>query len=509
VSDLPQATPAAVPSDSATGKTQVGQKMASAVGWMMLFKLVDRGVGFVSVLILARLLVPADFGLVAMATSVVALLELLSAFSFDVALIGRRNPTREHYDTAWTLNAIAGLSIAGLIVMLAWPAGIFYHETRLTPVMLVLAVASAVQGFDNVGVVAFRRDLDFRKEFVYLTLKRLATFAVVVPAAFLWRSHWALVVGIVSGRLLSVMLSYAIHPFRPRFSLQARRDLFGFSSWMLMNNLLGFVKERAPDFIVGRALGPAPLGLYSMGTELASIPTAELSAPLNRALLPGYAALSGQESALQSAYLKAFGVLALFVVPAGFGVSSTAPDLVVTLLGEKWAGAVPIVEIMAIHGIVVALQAIGYAVMLASNRPSIPARLNAVHVCVLVTALLVLTPRFGITGAAFGYLGTGLLMAPVNYYFVLAALGLSAARVLGVIWRTLAAAGVMAATLTVGREVLGARPDSALARLLVEVPVGALAYAVTLAGLWLLSGRPAGPERAFVELVRSRLPGRS
>jgi lipopolysaccharide exporter len=488
----------------ALGAPALRHRVVAGVAWMVLFKLVDRGIGLISILVLARLLLPSDFGLVAMATAVMALLELFSAFSFDVALIGNRNLTREHYDTAWTLNAMAGLAIASMIWALAWPAGIFYHEPRLTPMMLVLGFASAVQGCENIGVVMFRRELNFRKEFTFLMLKRLATVFIVIPAAFLLRSHWALIIGLLFGRVISVLLSYLIHPYRPRRCLSARRELLGFSGWMLLNNMLGFLKERSPDFIIGRVLGPGPLGLYGMGTEIANIPTSEMSGPLNRALLPGYAAVANRGPALQQAYLNSLGTIALFVMPAGLGLLATASALVGLMLGDRWTASVPVLQIMSVHGVIMALQAIGYTVMLASNRPHIPARVNIAHVLIVVTLLLIFTPLWGIRGAAIAYLGTALITSPINYYFVLQALQLRVSSLQAALWRPLTAALVMAGAIWMMRRQFWSRSPETLGALLAEVAIGAITYTAILVALWIVSGRPAGAERLAVAYVESR-----
>jgi lipopolysaccharide exporter len=483
-------------------------RVVAGVGWMVLFKLVDRGLGFISILVLARLLLPSDFGLVAMATAVMGLLELFSAFSFDVALIGNRNLTREHYDTAWTMNVIAGVSIALLMWALAWPASTFYHEPRLLPMLLVLGVASAVQGCENIGVVAFRRELNFRKEFTFLLLKRLSSLIIVIPAAYLLRSHWALIIGLLCGRAISVLLSYLIHPYRPRGCLRARRELLGFSGWMLLNNMLSFLKDRSPDFIIGRLLGPAPLGLYGIGAEIANIPTAELSGPLNRALLPGFAAVADRCALLQQAYLNSLGSAALFVVPAGFGLLATAPDLVRLLLGERWIQSVPVLQIMSLHGMLMALQAIGYTVMLASGRPHIPARVNIVHVSIIIALLSTFTPRLGIEGSALAYLCTAAVMSPVNYYFVLQALQLRVSKVLSVFWRPLCAALAMSSVIWLMRRYLWSSPHGTVLALLGEVALGAAAYLLVLLALWTLSGRSGGAERLAIDYVRMRIASR-
>src|SRR5512134_3908634 len=177
---------------------------------MVLFKLGERSLGLVSTLILARLLVPGDFGLVAMAMSVIGIVELASAFSFEVALIQKDRPERRHYDTAWTLNVMLGAVCALITALLAYPAAAFYGEDRLMPVMLVLAVAWLAASFENVGTVDFRRTMNFSKEFAFLTSKKLVSFVVTVSLAFALQSYWALVAGAVVGRFTGLVLSFVM-----------------------------------------------------------------------------------------------------------------------------------------------------------------------------------------------------------------------------------------------------------------------------------------------------------
>src|SRR5438105_1654780 len=136
-----------------------GSKIAAGAAWMVGFKLLDRLIGVLSIVILARLLVPADFGLVALATAVVAMIELLSAFNFDAALIQSQHAVRTHYDTAWTLNIALGTICALLVAVAAFLAASFYEDPRLGPVMLWLALATWIRGLENVGVIDFRKEL--------------------------------------------------------------------------------------------------------------------------------------------------------------------------------------------------------------------------------------------------------------------------------------------------------------------------------------------------------------
>src|SRR5215207_6316120 len=139
----------------------MSQRIAVGAAWMVLAKLLERGLGLISSLILVRLLAPSDFGIVAMAMSLIALLELFSSIGLDTVLIQRRDATRSHFDTAWTLNQLTSAAVALLLLAVALPAAAFYREPRLVPVIAVFAFAAAIQGFENIGVVSFRKDLQF------------------------------------------------------------------------------------------------------------------------------------------------------------------------------------------------------------------------------------------------------------------------------------------------------------------------------------------------------------
>jgi lipopolysaccharide exporter len=156
----------------------------------------------------------------------------------------------------------------------------------------------------------------------------------------------------LASKLVGVIASYLMHPFRPRFTLTMFGELMGFSRWMLLNNVASFFRERVADFLVGRWYGSAFLGIYSVGYELATLPVTELSAPINRALLPGFAKMQSAGE-VNSAYENALGILALVSLPAAAGMFAVAPYLVHTMLGVKWLEAIPFIEVLALNGAIV------------------------------------------------------------------------------------------------------------------------------------------------------------
>lgn len=491
-------TPAASPT--------AGSSIARGAAWMVLFKVLDRSIGLVSTLVLARLLTPADFGLVAMATAVVALVELMSAFGFDVALIQRRDLTRAHYDTAWTFNVILGVGIGVVIAALAIPASEFYREPRLAAIMPVLALSSAVLGCENVGTVDFRKSMNFRREFYFLLGKRLAAFIVTMALAFTLRTYWALVAGIFTGKILAVVLSYMVHAYRPRLSLAASRDLLSFSKWLFLTNMVTFMTNRSGDLILGRTLGAASVGMYSVAYEISILPSTELVAPLNRAALPGYSQIATDHARLRAAFLSVIGMIALLVVPVGVGLAAVASPAVHLLLGPQWTAAIPLIEVLAVIGALVALQSNTNQVLFALGKPRLVLLVNGAGVLFLVPLIYFNSVRIGLTGIAWAYVAQSIVTFPLLHFVFFRASGTRFADYLATVWRPLVASAIMGAIVTELRSLLDAQAVAPVATLATCVAAGAIVYVAVVLALWHACRRPAGAERSALNMLQRRRP---
>lgn len=489
----------------------INSKMARGVAWMVAAKFAERGIGVVSTLILARLLVPADFGLVAMAVAIVAILELMGAFSFDVALIQNQHAERRHYDTVWTFHLGFGIFCCTCMVLLAYPASVFYDEPRLQNVMYVMAASSVLHGLVNVAIVDFRKELNFRREFQYQLRRKLVGFAVTISLAFTFRSYWALVIGSVATNFAGVVLSYVMIKYRPRLSLSALREMSGFSAWMFVNSLLAFFTNRLPDLLIGRMLGAKPLGVYTISYELANMPTNELVAPINRAVLPGYAKLSANISDLARGYVNVAGLIAFFALPAGFGISAVAPLMVQVALGDKWLAAIPIIALLAARGAFIALVTNVGAVLIAVGQPRLITGITIASLAVLIPALIAGLHWFDLQGAAYAYLVAAAVQVPLSYAVVAKLLSVRGADILRFLWRPLIAALCMyAATAFYVNTVFEPTAGSimGLPLLLIAIALGAAVYFSVAGSLWILSGRPPGAESNAVAWLKWQLQKR-
>jgi lipopolysaccharide exporter len=471
-------------------------KMARGAAWMVLFKFIDRGIGLLSTLLLARLLSPGDFGIVGMAMAFVALLELLGGFGFDMALIQRADATPAHYNTAWTFNVIVGATIGLLMLAGADLVAEYYHQPTLAWVIRAMAVNAVLQGFGNIGVVAFRKEMQFNKEFWFLLSKRLITFPVTITLAFVLKNYWALVIGIIAGRALELGISYVAHPYRPRFTVSAAPDLLHFSKWLLVLNLLNFIKERAAYFVVGRMGGAHALGLFSVTYELASMPGTELVAPINRAVYPAYARIAHDRNALQREYLSVMGMISLAAIPAIAGMAAVAKLLVPLALGPDWLDAIPVLQLLAFFGIAQVMQSNAYSLCLASGRVKVYTGIQTAHASLIVLTLIVFMYWRGLNGAALAYVMTALVMLPITFGIVLRMLAIPVAVFLANVWRPVVAAAVM--FLAVSVSIRNVPPTAPLATLvpalLGAVVLGVVVYCATVALSWWAAGKPQGGE---------------
>lgn len=481
----------------------ISNKMAKGAAWMVTFKMVERSIGLVSTIILARLLEPGDFGLVAMATAFLGLLMLLTSFSFDVVLIQKQNAGRHLYDTAWTFNVIFGALLAMVLAIAAIPLAHFYNEARLEKILYVLAFSTFLGGFSNIGPVAFRKELQFHKEFYFLLAKKLTGFTVCMILAFTLRNYWALVWGTFAGRILEVLLSYRVHPYRPRFCLSGRKELFGFSMWLFVNNTIFFTFHRMADFIISKVAGSHALGVYTIAYELSNLPTTELVAPINRAVLPGYSRMADDPEALRQGFLNVLSMIALCAIPAGIGIALVADSMVLVVLGEKWRESISLMKILAVSGVFVALQTNTGSLYMALGKPRYLTMISFLHVfLIFLPLLIILLEQHGVMGVAEAYLYSNIITWPINFFIVARLVKLKFSAIYAVLWRPFLSSALMTASVIYGMQYISYfQFNIEIMRLPFEVSLGAVTYTTSILLLWWMSRCPDSAENFIYKKI--------
>lgn len=475
------------------------ERTARGAGWVIAWRVATRVLGFGSTLVLVRLLSPEDFGLVALATAFAAALEVCIALGVEDQIIRTRDPQPVLYHTAFTLNLLRALIIALLVVLAAEPAARFFEDARLENVLLALAALTALSGLTSIGIVDFRRNLEFDKEFKLQILPRIATIIVAITTAFIFPGHWALIAGIAVGRVGRIVMSYAMHPYRPKLTLASWRELAGVSFWTWAIGVVAVMRDRADSVVIGRVMGPAKVGIFTAGTEIAVLPTTELVDPISRACMPGFAATMREGVDLAETYRRILGLTALFGLPAGFGISLVSSDLVFLAYGPVWMEAAPVVALIGLASALTPLGNISMAMLGAQTRLKSIFATATVTMVLRILLLLWLVPSHGLFGAAVGVAISVAIEQLIGVGLGLRVVGLTVRNLAKAIWRPVVAACAMAGllwSLDLGWDGPPANAATAAWHLLVAVSLGMASYIGTVGLLWLASGRPAGtPER--------------
>jgi O-antigen/teichoic acid export membrane protein len=469
--------------------------------WTIATRWCIRGIGLINTIVLARLLSPRDFGIVAMAVVVWGLLQVLSDAGQTLAIIRHPDPAREHFDTAWTMSVITGIVVAVVLVAVAPLASQYFHEPRLLWVVRFIALAPLIEGFSNVGAVAgFRRSLQFHKDFSVSVISKFSTVVIALLLALVWRSYWVLAIGIVCGRTATVIASYCMASYRPRFHLTKWRELWSYSIWIQIAAIGQFVSEQTDQVIVGRVVGAFEMGAYNVAADLAAAPTEELVIPMARATFPVYATLVQEPAKLAQSYLSVLSLTAIIGLSAGFGVALVARDMVTIVLGAKWLATVPLIPWLAVSGGLLGVARSVNAILTVTGN----ARLNAMRfwafALLLVPAAIAGGFGWGAEGVAAARTIVTALFVPVMFYSLTRAIPVSWQDIVSRLWRPVLSVTAMIVAISALRLEM---PSPTILHLLSTILLGAGVFTITLLISWFCAGRPPGAERSALERLRS------
>jgi O-antigen/teichoic acid export membrane protein len=378
--------------------------------WLALAELVARGAGLGKIAFLARLLAPGDFGVMAIAMIVVAWTEHFTQTGLKDALIQKPGAVRGYLDTFWTVQVLRSVGLALLMVILAPAAGSFFDAPSATPVVRAVALVVFLRGFVNPAVVYFRKDLDFRGEFVWRSSGVLAGFVVALPAGLAFRDVRALVISVLAAQLVETVASYGLLDYRPRprFERAQAAELFRFGRWIFSSKALGFLNLYLDSIVLGRVAGTVALGIYQLALQIGGFSTGGIGVLAHGALFPAFSRLEGTASR-QRAWLRALGVISALVVPAAVFLAVFGSLVVRLVLGSQWGAVVAPLRILALAGAVLALFQLAAALLEGAGQPKLPAQAAGGGLLLLAVLLVPLIGAWGVAGAALAVLASRVL----------------------------------------------------------------------------------------------------
>lgn len=481
----------------------LGRKIALGAALLTALQLLMRFVDIISLVVMARLLTPADFGLVALAASVLAIVRATTELNVSDALVQRKEIDPRDVDTAFTLNALRALLVALVIAATAWPMAAFYDDSRLTDILLVLSLVPLLGGFSSPALVHYLHRLEYGPGARMQLVGRVAGFVVAITMAYATHSYWALIVSQLVTPLVSTAYSYVLAPYRPRWRLQGARSMLNFAGWTTASRFISTLNLQSDRFLIGHILGKPQLGQYTVGSDMASMVTYAFAGPIMQTMFGGFARLAGDPERMRAAYLKAQQMLVIVLLPFGFGLAATADHVVPLVLGPNWDSVVTVIYWLAP---VVSLQVL-YLPMLslsmAMGQPRVLVVREAVNFGMRVPLTLGGAWYFGLLGAVIARSLGGLVIIGMTLMIARRFVQISVMRQISNIWRSLISVAVMVAGVELLKHNL-APPAGVFTQILqvgLLVATGAVLYAGTHLALWLLAKRPDGAEQFILNMV--------
>jgi O-antigen/teichoic acid export membrane protein len=454
--------------------------------------------------LLARALTPHAYGEIGMAAVFVTLVLIFSDLAFGTALIQRPEITEDHRSTIFWLTTSFGLLLTGAGYLAAPAIASFYGEPAVANIFRVLSLTFVITALGATHSALLTRAMDFRGlELRQIGAVTAGAVTAVAGVAAGW-GLWAVVAQQIAVAVASTVLLWACTGWYPRlrFSRSALGEMAGFSANVFGTRLLFYADRNVDNLLIGRFIGATALGLYAVAYNLMLVPLERIAGPLQQVFYPAVARLQSQPERMARAWIRATRLIGAITTPAMLGVMVTAPDLVRVVLGTKWDGAVPVVQVLAWVGLHQSFARLNTSVLQAADRTNLMLRYAIVTVIADVVAFGV-GAHWGILGIAVAYAITTTLIAPLYFQLAASSVGLTVLGFLREMSPVLQASALTGLVALGTRQALLAAGAGPAARLVVVAAVGTIAAPAFVA----LRARPVLDDALRVlpdRIVRSR-----
>jgi O-antigen/teichoic acid export membrane protein len=447
------------------------------VAWTMAAVLTMQVSRFVIAIVLARLLTPREYGLAAMVLVFSSLVLAFSDLSLGSALVQRQQVTERDRSTVFWTSLAAGsvLTLGGIAV--AGPLADFYGESEVRPLFIALSLGFVLASLQTTQASLLQREMRFR----VITSRRMAAVViggvVGIVMAVLDYGAWALVGQALATSVVSTVLLWSFSSWRPTltFSLASLRDFGGFGMNLLGARLLNYFNRNTDSLLIGRFLGSSALGAYSLALNIMLLPFSRLVSPIQDVLFPAYSRWQDDRRRLAEVWLRVHRIVAALLVPAMLGLIVVAPDFVPVVFGDQWRPAIPVLQVLAIVGLLQSLAGLGTKVLEALDRPPTILRFSVLELLVTIPAFAV-GLQWGVVGVAVCYAAATLPLSLLYVWLATRAVGVPLRSLFAALAGVVEAALLMVAGVWLVRAAFVAAEVDAPIRLAAAVGIGVLLY---------------------------------
>jgi PST family polysaccharide transporter len=427
-------------------------------------------------IVLSRLLLPRDFGLMAMVLVISQFLVVFVDAGLGAALVHIKVLEQRHISSAFWLNLAGGTFVTIVIAAAAPGVAWLYGEPRLTWLVVVVSVNFVVSSVSIVPIALLQRQMDLRRIAKIQNLAAVAGGAAGIAAAISGAGVWSLVVDVLTTSSAQSMLAMPGSNLHIRYGVDrlASRELWRFGGGQLGFQLVNYWSRNADNLLIGEFVGPRGLGLYDRAYQLMLLPLTQAGFVVSYVLYPALARIQHDHARLKRAYVRTVGVTALVTFPVATGLFVVAPDLVTVLFGPHWYGVAKILRILCLAGLLQSIGTTTGVIYQTQGRTDWLFRWGLVSAVSIVGAFVIGT-HWGVDGVAIAYSALALPLAYFNFAIPGRLIGLSFHEILRVTWAPLLCAGLMGLAMwLIGQGLDQSVPVAA--RLVIDVGLGAAIY---------------------------------
>jgi PST family polysaccharide transporter len=472
------------------------RKTLFGAAWTVSSRLAGRLIDFATLLLLARILTPADFGLTALAMTLTVIVDMVLEIPVIQALTRLQEIKKSHLDTAFTLGALRGLALAAIVLSAAWPFAHIYDDTRLFPLVAATAVGPVARSLYSPAMVEYIRGMNFRQIFIAEIIGKIIASTVAISAVHLGAGYWAIVAGSVSAAIAATAISYCLAPYRPALSLSELPDFSTFLGWLSTAQIIVALSWQFDRILLGYSLNKAELGQYTMASDLSVLPTQSLIGPAMQPVMAAFSRINHNRERLRSAYSRASQFTMLLAAPTCIGMSLTSDLLVDVLLGQQWHEAATYLQWLALATVLSAFYQPLHSLALATNKTNFVFRLSLIELCSKIVLMSLGLYFFSLMGVVVARGIVSLILFVLSLLAATHLVGTRAASEAVGLWQVAAACAVMTVlVLGLKHELAGMHITSAI-KLAVISGFGAVVYLGALLGVGIRL-------KSYVEVVRA------
>ena len=454
------------------------QKAFKGLVWSVIQNSGSQAFSLIIFLLLARLLTPETFGLIALANVFLAFMQIFLEQGFAKALIQRENLEPEHLDAAFWSQVGCGVLLTAISFFSAGLVANFFDQPKLIPILQCLSSIFIVNSLSQVHNALLTRKFAFKIIAMRSLFATVISGIIGISMAFAGYGVWSLVVLNITAELVSLIVMWSAVEWRPqfRFSRSHFQDLFSFGMYILGFKFIKFFDKRSDNLLIGYFLGEVALGYYAIAYRILEVMTQLLVDTINKVALPTFSRLQTEPERLRQLFYKTTQFTSLIAFPTYLGMTVFAPELIVSLFGEQWIPATGIMQILALEGIVLSLSQFHKSVFVSMGKPSWNMKVILLNATANLIACLIAV-RWGTIAVATAYIISSYLIFPVSQWAVNKLIKVELMTYLRQFITPLASSAIMVGAIVLIKHYLSGMVDPKVLIVLGTI-VGALVYAL-------------------------------